>query len=83
MPTSYVIRDDARYRVLVGWDDDLETFYARVYTRLGHDAPMHEVGTHEREIRAVSVLADAVLGFATVDAETVTALRHDASRMTA
>ena len=77
--SAYVVRDDDRYTVVVGWEEHLGTFFARVFSRPSNDGhPIHEFGRQPGEIRAVSELADAVLGFASLDPETVTALRHDA-----
>lgn len=78
--TDYVVRDDDRYTVVVGWHGDLETFFARVYSRASSDGtPIHEIGMRPGEIPALSTLVDAVQGFATLDGETVTALRHDSA----
>jgi len=77
--TAYVVRDDDRYTVIVGWEEKLGTFFGRVFSRFSTDGqPIQEYGTRPGEIRAVSELANAVLGFTSLDAETVTALRHDA-----
>jgi hypothetical protein len=77
--TRYTIRDDDRYTVVVGWADDLETFFAAVYRSPDGEEPLLAVGTSPREIRAISHLADAISGYASVDAATVSALRHDAA----
>jgi hypothetical protein len=80
--TEYVIRDDDRYTVVVGWQDELETFFARVFSRYSPNAqPLHELGTRPGEIPAVSILVEAVQGFATLDPRTVNELRLDAGRV--
>jgi hypothetical protein len=80
--TEYVVRDDDRYTVVVGWDDDLESFFARVFSRVSSDGtPLHELGTRPHEIRALSLLLEGVQGFATLDGNTVSALRHDAAAL--
>ena len=77
---DYIVRDDDRYTVLVGWDEELQTFFARVFSGYSPDgSPVREIGTRPGEIRALSALGDAVQGYATLDARTVTALRHDAA----
>lgn len=78
--TQQTIRDDQRYVVTVGWSDELESFFARVYARdFPRGEPLFEVGTSEHEIRSVSDLANQLQGYATLESEVVTALRHAAS----
>jgi hypothetical protein len=78
--SRYVIRDDGHYTVVVGWTDELASFFARVYSAASRDGePILETGTEPRQVPTVSGLAEAVQGFATVDAPTVSALRHDAT----
>lgn len=82
MATDYIVRDDERYRVVVGWRAELDTFFARVFSHYSSDGrPIHEIGTRRGEIRALSILADAVQGFVSLDGQTVSALRHDAARV--
>jgi hypothetical protein len=81
--TQYVVRDDEHYTVVVGWEDRLETFFARVFSRTADDGePLYEIGTRPQEIRALSFLVECVQGYASLDADTVTALRHDATPLT-
>lgn len=77
--TRYTIRDDERYTVVVGWEGELETFFAAVYRSSDGAEPLLAVGTSPGEIRAISHLADAISGYAFVDAATVSALRQDAA----
>jgi hypothetical protein len=74
---SYTIRDDDRYTVVVGWEDVLETFFARVVGRYRTSGePIFNIGTRRHEIPAVSLLAEMVSGYASIDAATVSALRR-------
>jgi hypothetical protein len=80
--SSYQIRDDDRYRVVVGWDGELETFYARVLDGVsGAGAVLARVGTTRLEIATISELQHSVARFASFDAATISALRHDATAL--
>lgn len=66
--------------MVVGWDAELETFYARVLDGMnGAGAALADIGTLRLEITTISELQQAVVRYASIDAATVTALRHDAT----
>ena len=69
------IRDDERFRVVVGWDDELETFVLAVW-----DAGEHvlSLGENPHEIPTVSDLLSRAAPYARIDVATVSALRHAA-----
>ena len=77
--TQYAIRDDLQYTVIVGWDDELESFFACVFdaaTRSGE--PVAVGGQEPHEITTVPQLEKLVERFASLDAGTASALRCDA-----
>ena len=77
---QHTVRDDSRYTVIVGWTDELESFFARVYPRdFPRGEPLLELGNTPREVESISELADRIAGYAVLDGPTVTALRHAAS----
>jgi hypothetical protein len=66
--SSYTIHDDDHYVVIVGWEDALESFFARVYPRYFTDrTPALAVGEECREIVTLSRVSLAVAGYATLD----------------
>lgn len=80
MATDYIVRDDDWYRVVVGWRAELDTYFARVFSRYSSDPrPIHQIGTRPGEIKAPSILSDALQGFVSLDADTMSALHHDAA----
>ena len=53
--SMHTVRDDRHYVVLVGWEEELGTFFAYVFDRLGIDGePVLAVGQNQREIRTTS-----------------------------
>jgi hypothetical protein len=79
--TSYTIRDDERYTVIVGWEDELETFYAYVFDGSRRDGePVLALGQEPREVPTVSQLVGIVGRVADLDFDTVSTLRRDARR---
>ena len=76
---NYILRDDLQYTVIVGWDDELESFFGCVFdARARTGEPVAAVGQDRHEITAVSELAQLVGRFASLDARTASALRADA-----
>lgn len=69
------IREDERFRVVVGWDDELETFVLAVW-----DAGelVLSLGERPHEIPTVSELLGRTAPYARIDVATVSALRHAA-----
>ncbi len=78
MPTTdYVIRDDGLYTVVVGWNDELETFFGSVVRKFAPDGGVvYEIGTRPGEVRTLSTLCSAMMGYSSLDAQTVSALRR-------
>lgn len=80
--TSHILRDDNRYLVVVGWDYDLETFYAHVHDRAdGGDEtdPLLRLGAEPREVPTISSLITLVSRFAPLTPATISTLRHEAT----
>ena len=69
------IRDDERYRVVVGWDDELESFVLEVWD--GGDL-VSSFGEKPHEIPTLSDLLSHVAPFARVDVAMQSRLRHAA-----
>lgn len=81
-PTGHTLRDDDHYLVVVGWDPDLETFYARVHDRAGgsaEPAPVLSIGGRAHEIPTISGLITTVSRFAEVSPLTISRLRREAT----
>ena len=77
---SHTIRDDNLYTVIVGWSEDLETFFAYVFERTAGGAePVLAVGREAHEIPTISQLAGLVGRFADLDTAMISTLRTEAA----
>lgn len=76
---GYTIRDDDRYTVIVGWEGELETFYAYVFDGSTRDGePILALGETRHEVPTLSQLVSAVGRFADLDTTTISKLRSEA-----
>lgn len=75
----YTIRDDDRYRVVVGWNAELETFVLLVFGARDDAArPFVDLGAKPHEVPTISDLSARTAPYATVSPAVISDLRHDA-----
>jgi hypothetical protein len=74
----HTIRDDDECAVIVGWDEELESYYACVFpTAARTGEPLLAAGQSPHEITTLSHLARVVTGYAPIDDATASALRRE------
>lgn len=73
----HLVQDD-RYRVLVGWDAELETFQLTVWDNLNGGEPVLELGRRRREVVTLSQLSAQAARYLALDPTLLSVLRRDA-----
>ncbi len=74
---------DARYQVIVGWDNPMQTLFGQVFETTVEDddaACVLWVGLEVQAITTLAGLQDALQAYATLPAEVVARLQHDQAR---